>query len=122
MKGEEFEDSPATVKIWDCQRRTSGSHWTQRGASVYIPASVAPRHWARMLAALQMNRAKIFLLAVIVVTVICGCERGRTYSSSDGFILRTNLVELTTNSVRVALALESDAQGLPVIRATFTPT
>src|SRR5262245_1704273 len=68
----------------------------------------------------SMNRVGI--LAIFVGIGLCGCERGRTYSSADRFTLRTNLVELTENSVRVEVALESDAQGLPVIRATFTPT
>jgi hypothetical protein len=67
-----------------------------------------------------MNRVSI--IAIFGSIVLCGCERGRTYSSADRFTLRTNLVELTENSVRVAVALESDAQGLPVVRATFTPT
>src|SRR5438034_780171 len=69
-----------------------------------------------------MSRASIIAIAIAALVALSGCERGRTYSSSDAFTLRTNLAELTENSVRVVLAMESDARGLPVIRATFTPT
>ena len=67
-----------------------------------------------------MKRVSFF--AIFLSLVLCGCERGRIYSSADRFTLLTNLVELTEHSVRVAVALESDAQGRSVIRATFTPT
>jgi len=70
----------------------------------------------------HMSRASIIAIAIAALVALSGCERGRTYSSSDAFTLRTNLAELTENSVRVVLAMESDARGLPVIRATFTPT
>src|SRR5262245_7072323 len=67
-----------------------------------------------------MNR--VSLIAIFGSLALCGCQDGRTYSSTDQFALRANLVEVTENSVRVAVALESDSQGRPVIRATFTPT
>jgi len=67
-----------------------------------------------------MNRVSI--VAIFGSLALCGCEHGRTYSSAERFTLRTNLVELTENSVRVAVALESDSRGRPLIRATFTPT
>ena len=76
---------------------------------------------SRSISTTPVSKVIIFSFAVFAIAVFSGCERGRTYSSSDSFTLQTNLAELTENSVRVALALESDTQGLPLLRATFTP-
>jgi hypothetical protein len=38
------------------------------------------------------------------------------------FTERTKLAEVTENFVKVAVSLEADSLGQPVIRATFTPT
>jgi len=57
-----------------------------------------------------------------VAALVCGCERGRTYSASAVFTERAKLTEATENFVRVSVSLEADSDGRPVVRATFTPT
>ena len=69
-----------------------------------------------------MQMKNIILPTIVVVTLLCGCERGRQYSASAVFNERAKLAEVTENFVRVAVSLEADSAGQPVIRATFTPT
>jgi hypothetical protein len=65
---------------------------------------------------------KQIILPVVAATLLCGCDRGRTYSASAVFTERAKLAEVTENSVKVSVSLEADSAGQPVIRATFTPT
>jgi len=69
-----------------------------------------------------MQMKNIILPTIVVVTLLCGCERGRQYSASAVFNERAKLAEVTENFVGVAVSLEADSAGQPVIRATFTPT
>ena len=61
------------------------------------------------------------LPAVLIGALLCGCDRGRKYSVSAVFTERAKLAEVTENFVKVAVSLEADSAGQPVIRATFTP-
>jgi hypothetical protein len=65
---------------------------------------------------------KFFSSAVVAAILLCGCDRGRTYSASTVFTERAKLTEVTQNSVKVSVSLEADSVGKPLIRATFTPT
>ena len=69
-----------------------------------------------------MQLTKFISPAIVATVLLCGCDRGRTYSASSVFTERAKLTELTENSVKVSVALEADSVGKPVIRATFTPT
>ena len=69
-----------------------------------------------------MQLKNIILPAVLVAALLCGCDRGRTYSASAVFTERAKLTESTENFVKVVVSLEVDSAGQPVIRATFTPT
>jgi len=69
-----------------------------------------------------MHLKKTILLTVLTGALLCGCDRGRTYSVSAVFTERAKLTEVTENFVKVAVSLEADSAGQPVIRATFTPT
>jgi len=64
----------------------------------------------------------IVLPTVLIAALLCGCDRGRRYPGSAVFTERALLTEVTENSVKVAVSLEADSVGQPVIRATFTPT
>ena len=69
-----------------------------------------------------MQLKNIILSTVLVAALLCGCDRGRTYSASAVFTERAKLTESTENFVKVVVSLEVDSAGQPVIRATFTPT
>ena len=69
-----------------------------------------------------MQLRNIIPSTVFVATLLCGCDRGRTYSTSAVFTERAKLAEVTESFVKVAVSLEADSVGQPVIRATFTPT
>jgi hypothetical protein len=68
-----------------------------------------------------MQLKKIILPTALVAALLCGCDRGRRYSASAVFTERAKLTEVTENFVKVAVSLEADSTGQPVIRATFTP-
>jgi hypothetical protein len=58
---------------------------------------------------------------------LCGYQvfragNARSYSSDTAFTEKERLTEFTSNGVRVVLFTESDSQGFPLLRATFTPT
>lgn len=69
-----------------------------------------------------MQLMKFISPAAVAAVLLCGCDRGRTYSAASVFNERTKLTEVTENFVKVSVSLEADSVGKPVIRATFTPT
>src|SRR4051812_38074881 len=69
-----------------------------------------------------MQLKTIILPTVLIAALLCGCDRGRKYPVSAVFTERAKLAEVTQNFVKVAVSLEADSAGQPVIRATFTPT
>src|ERR1051325_1591249 len=69
-----------------------------------------------------MELKNIILPSVLIAGLFCGCDRGRRYPASAVFTERAKLTEVDENFVQVAVSLETDSGGQPVIRATFTPT
>ena len=47
---------------------------------------------------------------------------GRHYTPGAAFVERSGLAQFAANGVRVEVSSESDSQGLPLLRATFTPS
>jgi hypothetical protein len=77
-----------------------------------------PRFW-NMTKKVAFQRL-IGLLAV--VAAVTGCHpAARTYPSNSTFVAGPTVAEFTESSVRVVVALESDEQRRPLLRATFTP-
>jgi len=75
------------------------------------------------------NRAQLILILSCVVGALAFVtfqmfrgRNARSYAPDATFTERARLREFATNGVRVAFFLESDSQGLPLLRATFTPT
>src|SRR5687767_9909654 len=64
------------------------------------------------------NRAQFTLIGACVVAAF-GFVGYHIFRAST---LRTDATEFSSNGVRVVFSIESDAQGKPLIRATFTPT
>src|ERR1051326_2558500 len=69
-----------------------------------------------------MSWENTYLVAALGAMLMSGCSKGRTFSSATAFTNRGELAEFTENFVRVSLGLETDPEGKPVLRATFTPT
>src|SRR5256885_15032216 len=74
------------------------------------------------------NRAQLILVLTCVVSALAfvGLQvfRGtgaRSYPPDATFTERARLTEFATNGVRVVVFLDSDSQGEPLLRATFTP-
>ena len=75
------------------------------------------------------NRVKLTLISVCVVGVLAffGVQvfrprSTRSYTPDAAFTERARLAEFASNGVRVVLFMDSDGRGLPLLRATFTPT
>jgi hypothetical protein len=75
------------------------------------------------------NRAEFILISVCVIGALAfvgvqvfRAESVRRYTPDSTFTEQERLVEFATNGVRVVLFREADSRGLPLLRATFTPT
>ncbi|MDB6108350.1 MAG: hypothetical protein JWR69_100, partial [Pedosphaera sp.] len=75
------------------------------------------------------NRTQLILLLLCVTAALAfgGYQVFRASSRSPQapvgpFTDRARLAEFSTNGVTVMVSLESDPQGQPLLRATFTPT
>jgi hypothetical protein len=75
------------------------------------------------------NRAQLILILACVVGAlgfigvqVFRATGTRSYPPGATFTEVAPLGEFTTNGVRVAVFMESDSQGQPLLRATFTPT
>ena len=75
------------------------------------------------------NRAQLILILSCVVGALAFVSfqmfragNARSYAPDATFTERARLSEFATSGVRVAFFLESDSRGLPLLRATFTPT
>ena len=75
------------------------------------------------------NRAEVTLISACVIGALAfvgyqvfRAGSARSYSSDTTFTDKEHLGEFTSNGVRVVLFTESDSQGFPLLRATFTPT
>lgn len=75
------------------------------------------------------NRAQLLLILSCVVGALAFVSfqmfragNARSYAPDATFTEQARLTEFSSNGVRVALFLESDSRGLPLLRATFTPT
>ncbi len=74
------------------------------------------------------NRAQLILVLGCVVSALAfvgyqvfRASMGRSYPPGTAFTEHARLAEFTENGVRVGVVMESDPQGLPLLRATFTP-
>jgi Disulphide bond corrector protein DsbC len=74
------------------------------------------------------NRSQLALILACVMGAVAftgfqvfRATRIRNYASDASFTERARLSEFTSNGVRVAVFLDSDSQGRPLLRATFTP-
>jgi hypothetical protein len=74
------------------------------------------------------DRAQLSLILACVVGAVAfvGIQvfrstSARSYKADTAFAERSRLGEFASNGVHVAVFLESDPQGQPLIRATFTP-
>jgi hypothetical protein len=75
------------------------------------------------------NRAEVTLISACVIRALAfvgyqvfRAGSARSYPSDTTFTEKERLTEFTSNGVRVVLFTESDSQGFPLLRATFTPT
>ena len=69
----------------------------------------------------KSGQAAVAALSFLLCAILVGCGPSKTYPKDAVFTERAQLAEFTTNFVTVRVALESDAQGKPLLRATFTP-
>jgi hypothetical protein len=75
------------------------------------------------------NRVQLILILVCVVGALAfvgvqifRATGTRSYAPDATFTESARLTEFATNGVRVVVFMESDFQGQPLLRATFTPT
>ena len=75
------------------------------------------------------NRAQLILILACVVGAlgfvgyqVFRASGLRSYTPDTTFTERVRLTEFASSGVRVAVFMESDSQGQPLLRATFTPT
>jgi hypothetical protein len=75
------------------------------------------------------NRAQLILILACVIGAlgfvgyqVFRATGVRTYAPGVTFTAGTRLAEFATNGVRVVVFMESDSEGQPLLRATFTPT
>ncbi len=75
------------------------------------------------------NRKQLILILVCVAAAIAfltyqllqKAPGGRTPATGERFTEQSRLAEMSESGVRVTFYLETDSQGKPVLRATFTP-
>jgi len=75
------------------------------------------------------NRTQLILILACVIGAlgfvgyqVFRASGGRSYPLGVTFTEHARLAEFTENGVRVVVLMESDSQGQPLLRATFTPT
>lgn len=75
------------------------------------------------------NRTQLILILVFVVGALAfvgvkvfRATRARSYAPGTAFTERARLTEFASDGVRVVVFMESDSNGQPLLRATFTPT